>query len=76
MKEIEKMECLKQLGALFGSERKRLGLTQVQVAGKVGIAQAHYCMIEQGKRDAEFVTIVKICKVLDVDLTAFISNYL
>lgn len=76
MKEIEKMECLKQLGSLFILERKRLGLTQVQVASKVGIAQAHYCMIELGKRDAEFVTIVKICKVLDVDLTAFISDYL
>jgi len=76
MKEIEKIECLTKLGALFKEERKRRGLTQNEVAEKAGIKQAHYSMIETGKRDAEFVTIVKICQTLHIDLTAFISNYL
>ncbi len=76
MREIEKIECLAKLGALLKEERKRHGLTQNEVAEKVGIRQAHYSMIETGKRDAEFVTIVKICQTLHIDLTAFISSYL
>lgn len=76
MRDIEKMECLEQLGALFKEERTRRGLTQSQVADKTGLKQAHYSMIENGKRDAEFVTIVKICQVLHIDLTAFIASYM
>ena len=76
MREIEKNECLGRLGSLCREERLRLGLTQFEVAEKVGIAQAHYSMIENGRRDAEFVTIVKICRTLRIDLTAFVSSYL
>lgn len=76
MVDIEKTACLVKLGEVFREERTRRGLYQSDVAEQVGIKQAHYSMIENGLRDAEFVTIVKICKLLQVDLTAFIENYL
>lgn len=76
MVDMDKTACLEKLGELFRDTRNELKLTQVQVAGLVGISQGHYCQIENGQRDAEFVTIVKICQTLHVDLTAFISEYM
>lgn len=76
MREIEKNQCLEALGSIMREERTRRGLTQNEVATKIGINQAHYSMIENGKRDAEFVTIVKICQTLHIDLTAFVASYL
>lgn len=73
---LDKAACLKKLGEAFREERTKKGLYQSDVAEQVGIRQSHYSMIENGLRDAEFVTIVKICKLLQVDLTAFIENYL
>ena len=76
MREIEKVECLEQLGALFKEKRLRREMTQLQIAEIVGISQAHYSLIENGKRDAEFVTIIKICQVLHIDLTGFVNSYM
>jgi transcriptional regulator with XRE-family HTH domain len=76
MIETEKSTCLEKLGEVFREKRTEKSLNQSDVAEMVGISQAHYSMIENGKRDAEFVTIAKICKVLRVDLTAFISRFI
>jgi transcriptional regulator with XRE-family HTH domain len=73
---IEKTACLEKLGGLFRERRTELGLFQSEIADRVGISQGHYSMIENGQRDAEFVTVVKICQILRVDLNAFISDYL
>ena len=73
---LDKTACLKKLGALFKERRENMQLLQSEVAKRAGIGQSHYSMIENGQRDAEFVTIVKLCQILRVDLTAFISDYM
>lgn len=54
---------------VFGAEveaaRKRKGLTQVQLAAKVGLTQARVSQIEGGKVDASN-TIFKLCRILDM----------
>lgn len=74
MSKIDKSQCLEVLGQEIRCHRKSKGLLQREVADKVGITQAHYSMIESGKRDAEFVTIVKICKTLGIDLNNVINS--
>lgn len=47
--------------------RNKLGLTQVEIAKKLGMAQATYQKIESGKNsDIRISTLVHICKTLDV----------
>lgn len=54
--------------------RKKLGLTQQQVADKASITIRHYQMFESGERKvstASFLTASKVLETLGLDLTAF-----
>jgi transcriptional regulator with XRE-family HTH domain len=54
--------------------RKRLGLTQQQVADKAQVAMRHYQMFEGGKRklsSSSFWTAAKILQALGLDVTTF-----
>ena len=54
--------------------RKKLGLTQQQVADKAQVAMRHYQMFEGGKRKlstASFWTAAKILQALELDVTTF-----
>ena len=54
--------------------RKKLGLTQQQVADKAEVAMRHYQMFEGGKRklsSSSFWTASKILQALELDVTAF-----
>lgn len=54
--------------------RKKLGLTQQQVADKAQITIRHYQMFESGERklsSSSFLTASKVLETLELDLTAF-----
>jgi transcriptional regulator with XRE-family HTH domain len=54
--------------------RKKLGLTQQQVADKARITIRHYQMFESGERKlstSSFLTAGKVLEALELDLTAF-----
>jgi transcriptional regulator with XRE-family HTH domain len=54
--------------------RKKLGLTQQQVADRAGVAMRHYQMFEGGKRklsSSSFWTASKILQALELDVTTF-----
>ena len=48
-------------------KQKRLdkGLTQEQVAEKLGITKGAYCDIENGKRGTKVYNIIKLSEILD-----------
>jgi len=48
----------------FKKTRKNLGLTQEQVAEKVGITTNSYARIERGDAKPSYDTLKAICKVL------------
>jgi predicted transcriptional regulator len=52
-------------GAYIKELRKKLGLTQTELAGKVGITQAHVAKIENNKVDVRLSTMNKILSVLE-----------
>jgi len=57
--------------------RKKLGLTQQQVADKAGVAMRHYQMFEGGTRKlstSSFNLASKVLKTLELDLTAFANG--
>jgi transcriptional regulator with XRE-family HTH domain len=54
--------------------RKKLGLTQQQVADKADVAMRHYQMFEGGRRKlstSSFWTASKILQALELDVTTF-----
>ena len=51
--------------------RKKRGLTQVEVAEKVGISQPSLCVIERGITSPRPDTAKKIAEVLDFPWTKF-----
>lgn len=54
------------IGNRFLSIRKRLGLTQAEVAEQAGLSGRTYADIERGTVNMRIETFLRICKVLDV----------
>lgn len=57
--------------------RKKLGLTQQQVADKASITIRHYQMFESGERKlstSSFITASRVLRALELDLTAFANG--
>ena len=56
------------IGEIIRTAREEKNLNQSQLAAKAGISQAPVNYLETGKRNPGFTTIVKIAKVLDLNL--------
>ena len=56
------------IGEIIRTAREEKNLNQSQLAAKAGISQATVNYLETGKRNPGFTTIVKIAKVLDLNL--------
>jgi len=62
---------VKNLGSLLKSKRSEKGLTQAEVAQKVGISTQHYSRLERGEYVPGLQTFLKIAEVLDFDTSEF-----
>ena len=77
MKKRENSERLnKDFGNFIRAKREQKDLFQSDVATLVGISQAYYSYIEQGKRDVDLALAIEICKVLGIDISDFITTYM
>ena len=76
MKKIENSECLCDFGEMIRGRREALGLLQEDVAQQVGINRTYYGKIEAGLRNIPFVTAMKICQVLKIDISDFIKTHI
>ena len=47
-------------------KRERLGISQKELADKIGISQSFLCHIEQGRSKPSIDTAIKIAQVLNV----------
>lgn len=54
------------LGENLLAARKKLGLTQEQVAERSGVQAGEVSRIEGGKRDPQLSTILKLAKAVEV----------
>ena len=64
---MEFSERLKEL-------RKQAGLTQVELAGKLGIVQSSYADCERGKKKPTQENLVKIAQILNVSVDYLVGN--
>jgi transcriptional regulator with XRE-family HTH domain len=55
-----------KLGKNLREARKKLGLTQEQVAERSGVQAGEISRIESGKRDPQVSTVLKLARALEV----------
>lgn len=69
MKSISDIEFeeMKAIGRLV-SKRKELGYTQRDLAKMTGIKQSSIARLESNLVSPKLITVLKICKALDIDL--------
>lgn len=68
------IQTLSQLRPILQSFRKKAGLTQAAVAGKLGITQQSYAQIEANPGATSVERLHKILRLLDVDLVLMQSQ--
>jgi transcriptional regulator with XRE-family HTH domain len=62
-------KALKRIGEKLQAARKLKGLTQEQVADKVGLSRTYYAQIERGERNPSTTVITAIISAIGVDIT-------
>ncbi len=76
MEKPESLEKRKNIGALIKGQRKRLRLTQEEVAEKINISEKHYSKIESGAYFPNLLNFFALAEVLDLDIGEFNKNQL
>lgn len=68
-------KCSVDYGNYIRDRRTKMGLTQEEVAKKLGISQVAYGRYELGLREPNFSLILQISEVLDFRPGEFFDNY-
>lgn len=55
--------------------RKRSGVTQIELARKLGKTQSHVSMCEQREREISIIDLWKWCNALGTSMTDFIRDF-
>jgi transcriptional regulator with XRE-family HTH domain len=61
--------------ALLREKRGVSGLSQEQVASKLGLTQSAYSKFERGERRIDLVELAMICRALDISLIDFTKQF-
>lgn len=68
-------KCSIDYGNYIREHRSKMGLSQEEVAKRLGISQVAYGRYELGKREPNFTLILEIAKALEFDPGEFFDNY-
>jgi len=66
-------KALIRIGIKLQAARKIKGMTQQEVADRVGISRTYYSQIENGERDPATTVITTITKVLEVNISDIVK---
>lgn len=62
------MELKKMIGVRIAETRARKGMTQEQLAGKMGISSKYLSSIERGKENPTLDTLINLAQSLGIEL--------
>ncbi|OJH33387.1 helix-turn-helix domain-containing protein [Cystobacter ferrugineus] len=68
-----RMTVNEYLGSAARAARRRMELTQAQVASCMGLATAVYGRIERGYMTPSLLTLMRLCAVLELDANALLG---
>lgn len=69
-------ELDKAFGRLAKGKREQMKITQEKLSELVGISVVQCRNIEMGKTRSNWVTVAKICLVLELDVSQIIETYI
>jgi transcriptional regulator with XRE-family HTH domain len=61
--------------SLLVAAREEAGLTQVNIAEKLGKPQSFISKYERGERRLDFTEFVELADLLEIDIADFVSRY-
>jgi DNA-binding XRE family transcriptional regulator len=61
------IEPKRHIGEILASERQRHGLTQAELAKRMGRDQTYIARVEGGKRDPRWETVLDFARALDLE---------
>ncbi len=61
------IEPKRHIGNTLAARREGLGLTQTELAKRMGKAQSHVTRVEGGKRDPRWETILEFSRALELE---------
>lgn len=67
-------EYLYQLGAAIAGKRRALGLTQSDLAYRIGMEVPNLSVIENGKSNPQILTLARLASALECELHELIPN--
>ena len=65
----------RRLSRLLREVRQDAGLTQAEVAARLGRPQSFVSKYESGERRLDLIELQTVCKALDTDLVAFVKQF-
>ena len=65
---------MKYLGAKIEAARKRMGLSQVELAERVGVGQTAVCRWESGKTQPSLANLFRLSHVLDIPMSTLLCD--
>jgi transcriptional regulator with XRE-family HTH domain len=60
---------------LLRETRERAGITQVEVAEKIGETQSYVSKVERGERRLDIVQLQAFCRAMKTTLSAFVAEF-
>ena len=72
---MEDKDFLISLGQEIAKQRKKLGLTQLDLASMVNMEKPSITRLERGRTNPTSLTLLKISKALNVPISRFFSFY-
>lgn len=61
--------------SLLVSAREKSGLTQVQIAERLGKPQSFISKYERGERRLDFPEFIELAEVIGIDIADFVNRY-
>lgn len=61
--------------AMLVEARERTGLTQIEVAKRLGKPQSYVSKYERGERRIDFVEFVTLSEIVGIDVSSFLKEF-
>jgi len=70
-----KREIIVKFGNKVRDERKKLGISQEELAARAGVHRTYIGMLERAEKNITLENIDKICKALGLNISDFFSGF-
>ncbi len=71
---MDERAILHELGKRIRAQRRRIGLTQEQLALVADVDRSYYGAVERGERNITFIVLCRLCLALRCDVAALTNG--